>query len=101
MASKTSRFETSDYLQDEKMITEYLNEVIKESDSSLLISAISDVAKARGIGKIAVTSGLGRESLYKALRPGAKPRFDTILKVLKAMGFSLRFSTLNVDKKTI
>ncbi len=92
MASKVSRFDVADYLTDEKMISEYLSSVMEEGDTALLMAAIGDVAKAKGMSRIAGLSGLGRESLYKALRPGAKPRFETMLKVLKALGVSLRFS---------
>ena len=93
MVKKYSRFDIADYLTDDKMIAEYLSSVIDEEDTSLLISAIGDVAKARGMSHIATLSGLGRESLYKALSPGSKPRFDTIIKVLKALDISLQFSS--------
>ena len=93
MVSKVSRFDVADYLTDDNMIAEYLSSIINEDDTSLLISAIGDVAKARGISHIAALSGLGKENLYKALSPGAKPRFDTIMKILKALGVSLQFSS--------
>ena len=93
MVTKVSRFDVADYLTDDNMIAEYLSSVIYEEDTSLLISAIGDIAKARGIDHIAALSGLGRESVYKALSPGSKPRFDTIMKVLKALGVSLQFSS--------
>ena len=51
--------------------------------------AVRDVAKARGIATIAENAGLGRESLYKALRPGAQPRFDTVRRLLDALGVKL------------
>jgi len=86
MVSKVSRFDVADYLTDDNMIAEYLSSVIYEEDTSLLIAAIGDIAKARGIDHIAALSGLGRENVYKALSPGSKPRFDTIMKVLKALG---------------
>ena len=59
------------------------------NDPGLLLSALSDVARARGMAQIAKDSGLGRESLYKALAPGAKPRFETIMKVMHALGVKL------------
>ena len=98
MTTKISRFDVADYLDDEKMIAEYLNSIIEEGDSFLLMSAICDVAKAKGMSQIAASSGLGRESLYKALSPGAKPRFETILKVLKSLGVSLQFSAKKAPK---
>ncbi len=91
MVNKTSHFDISDYLNDNKMITEYLNAILEEGDHSLLMAAIGDIAKARGMSQIASASGLGRESLYKALSPGAKPRFETVLKVLNALGIVLNF----------
>jgi probable addiction module antidote protein len=51
--------------------------------------ALGDVARAKGMAQVAKDSGLGRESLYKALTPGAKPRFDTIIKVARALGVRL------------
>jgi probable addiction module antidote protein len=58
-------------------------------DADLLLLALGDVARARGMAQVAKDAGLGRESLYKALAPGAKPRFDTIMKVAKALGVRL------------
>ncbi len=95
MKNKITRFDAADYLDSEEMIAEYLNAVIEDDDLSLLIAAISDVAKAKGIKQIAELSGLGRESLYKALVPGAKPRFETIFKILKSLGVSMNFKAPN------
>ncbi len=92
MKTKVSRFDVAEYLDDEKMIAEYLNAIMEEDNVSLLISAIGDIAKARGISQIAAASGLGRESLYKTLNSNSKPRFETMLKVLKAFGISMKFS---------
>lgn len=55
-----------------------------------MLRALGHVAKAKGMATVAARAGLGRESLYKALVPGAKPRFDTILKVFKALGVRLQ-----------
>ncbi|VAX23636.1 FIG045511: hypothetical antitoxin (to FIG022160: hypothetical toxin) [hydrothermal vent metagenome] len=97
MKNKITHLDVADYLDSEEMIAEYLNAVIEieDGDLSLLLAAIGDVAKARGIKQIAELSGLGRESLYKALAPGAKPRFETILKVLKSLGVSMNFKAPN------
>ena len=62
---------------------------MEKNDLDLLLAAVGDVAKARGMAKIARDAGLGRESLYKAFAPGAKPRFDTVMKVLQALGIKL------------
>ncbi len=86
---KTAEFDASKYLDSEEMIAEYLNQALASGDTDLLLSAIGDVAKARGMAQIARDTGLGRESLYKAFAVGAKPRFDTVLKVLRALGMEM------------
>ena len=63
-----------------------MNAVLESGDPDLLLLALGDIARARGMAQIAKGTGLGRQSLYKALAPGAKPRFDTILKVARALG---------------
>jgi probable addiction module antidote protein len=89
MAEKLTPFDAADYLDNEETIAEYLTAIMEEDDPDLLLAAIGDVAKARGMAQIARDTGLGRESLYKALQPGAKPRFDTVMKVMKALGVKL------------
>ena len=86
---KTARFDASHYLDREAMIAEYLNAAREEGDADLLLAAIADIAKARGIAKVAADAGLGRESLYKTLAPGSKPRMDTVFKLLRALGVKL------------
>ena len=86
---KTTEFDVASYLDSEEMIAEYLNQALASGDTDLLLSAIGDVAKARGMAQIARDTGLGRESLYKAFAAGAKPRFDTVLKVLRALGVEM------------
>jgi len=81
-----TKFEIAEYLNDEGMITEYLNTVLEEGDSNDIITALGHVAKAQGMSKIAEQTGLSRPSLYKALSNGAKPQFESILKVLRAVG---------------
>lgn len=84
-----TEFDLADYLDSEEMIAEYLSQVLAEGDTEELLQAIGHVAKARGMTQIAKDTGLGRESLYKAFAPGAKPRFDTVLKVMNALGVEL------------
>ncbi len=76
-------------LDSDEMISEYLSQVLEDGDSDELIRALGYIAKAKGMTKVAKDSGLGRESLYKALSEGAKPRFDTVFKVIKALGIKL------------
>ena len=82
----TTKFEIADYLEDKEMIAEYLNAVLEEGNSADFLTAIGHVAKAIGMSKIAEETGMSRTSLYKALSDGAKPQFETIMKVLKAIG---------------
>ena len=83
-------FDMATQLRDENDIAEYLSIVLEEGDSDELIRAIGHVAKARGMTQIAKDTGLGRESLYKALSAGSKPRFETILLVLRALNINLK-----------
>lgn len=83
-------FDASKYLTDETTIAEYMSAVMESNDPDLLVLALSDVARARGMTQVAKDAGLGRESLYKALSPGAKPRFDTIMKVFQALGLQMQ-----------
>ncbi|MHB1757580.1 MAG: addiction module antidote protein [Leptospirillum sp.] len=89
MKEKILAFDPSVYLDSEETIAEYLTVTLEENDPDLLLAALANVAKARGMSQIARESGLGRESLYKALTPGSKPRFETIMKVMHALGVKL------------
>jgi probable addiction module antidote protein len=87
---KPVAFDAADYLDSEEVIAEYLNVALASEHPELFLQAIADVAKARGIAQVAKDTGLGRESLYKALAPGAKPRYDTVLKLLRALGVEIQ-----------
>ena len=89
MALKTVPFDMVSELDSEEAIAEYLRQVFADGDSEEIVRALGHIAKARGMAMVAKESGLGRESLYKALAPGALPRFDTILKVARALGLKL------------
>jgi len=86
---KFAKFDASDYLDSEEMIAEYLTAALEDSNPDVFLAAIADVARARGMSAIARETGLGRASLYKALAPGAKPRYDTILAVLNSLGVKI------------
>lgn len=87
---KASKFDIAEYLEDDEMINEYLNTVLEEGDSNDIQIALGHIAKAIGMTKIAEQTGMSRPSLYKALSENAKPQFDTILKVLRAIGGNLK-----------
>jgi probable addiction module antidote protein len=87
--AKLLPFDAARYLTDDAAVAEYVTAVLETDDPDLLLLALADIARARGMAQIAKDAGLGRESLYKALTPGAKPRFDTVLKVARALGVRL------------
>jgi probable addiction module antidote protein len=89
---RTSKFDIADYLDDDEMIKEYLSAVLEDGNSNEIITALGHVAKAIGMSKIAEQTGLSRPSLYKALSKNAKPQFETILKVLRAVGSNLKLN---------
>ena len=86
MTIKTVPFDIVTELDTEEAMIEYLRQVLEDGDTDEILRAIGHVARARGMAQLAKDAGLGRESLYKALNPGAAPRFDTILKVTRALG---------------
>ena len=92
---KLAPFDAADYLDSEETIAEYLSAALEDPNPDVFLAAIRDVARARGMTQLAQDAGLGRESLYKALAPGAKPRYDTLLKLLHALGVKLSASPVN------
>ena len=86
---KVAPFDAADYLDDEETIAEYLTAALEDPNPDVFLTAVRDVARARGMTQLATDAGLGRESLYKALAPGAKPRYDTMLRLLHALGVKL------------
>lgn len=91
--SKFTRFDAADYLDSDEAVAAYLTAALEDDDPDLFLTALKDVARARGMSQLAKDTGLGRESLYKALSPGAKPRYDTILRVVHALGVKLSAHT--------
>jgi len=86
---RIGKFEASDYLKSEMAIREFLAAAMEDPNPDVFLAALSEVAKARGIAALAERSGLGRESLYKTLAPGSKPRYETICKLVDALGVKL------------
>jgi probable addiction module antidote protein len=86
---KIAPFDASEHLDDEEVIAEYLTAALEDPNPEVILIAVANVAKAPGIAKVAQDSGLGRESLYKALAPGAEPRYETVRKLMDALGVKL------------
>jgi probable addiction module antidote protein len=87
--TKLSKFDAADYLDSEETIAEYLTAALEDENPDVFLAALSDVAKTRGMAEVAKNTGLGRENLYKALAPGANPRYDTIIKVIHGLGVKI------------
>ena len=87
---KTKVWDPAEYLEDDEQIAVYLEDIFKSGDPELIVAAIGDVARAKGMSKIADDTNRGRESLYKSLSQNGNPSFETIVKVLASLGFGLR-----------
>ena len=92
MTLKTTRWDSAEHLRTEEDIAAYLDAVLEENDPALVTHALGVIARAKGMSQIARETGLGRESLYKALSSEGHPEFATILKVIKALGLQLHAS---------
>lgn len=89
---KTQRFDIVKYLDNDEAIAIYLNEMLETGDSNDFIIALGDVARAKGVAEIAKKTGLARESIYKALSDGAKPRFDTVMRIMQALNIKPQYA---------
>ena len=82
-------FDMAEHLCSDQAIAEYLSIVLEENDPAEFAHALGTIARAKGMTEVARASGLTREALYKALRPTSQPRFDTIMKVVHALGLQI------------
>lgn len=87
---RTRKWDPVRYLKTERDIVGYLEAALEDGHPSVIAAALGDVARARGMSAVARKSGLGRESLYKALASGGNPQLSTVLSVLRALGLALR-----------
>ncbi|CAN5296085.1 putative addiction module antidote protein [soil metagenome] len=91
---KVRPFDAAEHLQDEGDVAEYLNIVLEDGDSALLAAALGDIARARGMSALAAQTGLSRESLYRGLSGDRVPSADTLLNVIRGLGFRLKLEPL-------
>ena len=84
-----SKFDPTQHLSSKEAVAAYMSEIIATGNAELFQSAMNDVVRAYGMGKVAARADITRECAYKALREGSKPRFETILKMLDALGMQL------------
>ena len=96
---KTRPFDPAKYLDNGEAIAEYLTDALETGDSAFVSDALGVVARARGMSDIARTAGMSRESLYRALSADGSPKFETVLRVMHALG--LRFSVNPVRRKKV
>jgi probable addiction module antidote protein len=89
MAIATTRFDVQAHLKTREDQIAYLDAVLEDGDASLIAAALGDIARARGAAQFARETGLSRETIYKALRPGGNPTLDTIAKAVKALDLRL------------
>jgi probable addiction module antidote protein len=85
----TGPYDTVFYLETPEMVADYLNEALETGHAAFVAHAIGVAARARGMTEIAREAGVSRENLYRALNGETKPEFDTIVRVLKALGIQL------------
>jgi len=88
-STKLLPFDAARYLTNNAAVAEYMAAAFETDDPVLVLQALGDVARARGMAQVAQDAGLERKSLYRPLAPGAKPRFATVLKVVHALGVRL------------
>lgn len=86
---KTLPWDAVEHLRSEEDMVAYLDAAFEDGDANVIVAALGDIARARGMTQVARSTGLGRESLYKALSPTGNPEFATILKVLDALDIKL------------
>ena len=89
MPLETTPFDAAEYLTSEEAQIELLKDAIEEGDPTYIAHALGVVARARGVSEFARETGLSREAIYKAFRPGGNPTLDTLTKAMKALGLKL------------
>ena len=89
--TKTTRYDVAEHLRTPEEMAAYLEACLEEAkvDAAFIAKALGDIARAKGMSQVARDSGLSRESLYKALSGERSPDFDTVLKVIRALGIKL------------
>ncbi|MHB8869655.1 MAG: addiction module antidote protein [Thermoleophilia bacterium] len=87
--TRTHNWDAAEYLKTEEDMAAYLEAALQEDDPAQFTAALGDIARAQGMTMVARESGLGRESLYKALSNGGNPEFATVMRVVRALGLSL------------
>ncbi len=90
MALETKPWDPAERLTTPEAIAAYLEAVLEEDDASLLVAALGDIARAKGMTEVAKAAGVTRDALYKSLSEGGDPRLSTFLGVAKALGLRVQ-----------
>lgn len=93
--TKTKLWDASEHLESTEDMVAYLEAALDDGDPALITAALGDIARAKGMTQIARDTGLGRESLYKALSPEGNPEFFTVMKVMRALGLKLHAESVS------
>ncbi len=98
----TTKYDVAEHLRTPEEMAAYLEACIEEANgnAAFIAKAIGDIARAKGMSQVARDAGLSRESLYKALSGERSPSFDTILKVIGALGLKLHAEAIRVNSRT-
>ena len=94
--TKTKTYDVGEYLETEEDMAAYIQAAFEDGDPAVVIQALGNIARARGMSEIARKTGLRRESLYKALSAGGNPEFATVLKVVQALGIKINIEPMRV-----
>lgn len=89
MALATTKFDVLDHLTTPEEQAAYIEAALETGDASTIATAIGDIARARGVSNFANETGLSREAIYKAFRPGGNPTLETLSKATKVLGLRL------------
>jgi len=87
--TRTTRWDAAAHLDNEEAMAAYLEAALEDGDPTVVTAALGDIARAKGMTRVARKAGLGRESLYKALSPNGNPELATVLRVVQALGLKL------------
>jgi probable addiction module antidote protein len=93
--TQTRQWDVAQHLETAEDMAAYLEAALEDGDPALVAAVLGDIARARGMTQLARETGLGRESLYKALSPEGNPEFATVLKIVRALGLRLHATTDN------
>lgn len=94
MKEELKKFDSFEFLEDEDDIQEYLNAAIEEGDVAYLFKALGNIARARNMSQLSKEVGISREGIYKALSGEVDTSFQTVSKIIKALGYKIHFTSV-------